>query len=79
MIRATFQVDSIQTIEKGDSVQKNITLLPFHESPSTGDPWDDQKFWIGSPSGEIILCVVDKDIWKDFDLEKKFHIDFSGV
>lgn len=79
MIRATFQVDNIQTVEDGDSVQKTITLLPFHESPSNPDPWDNQEFWIGSPTGEIKLCVVEKNIWKDFDLGKKFHVDFSEV
>ncbi len=51
-----------------------VVLIPVYSS----DPKSENaKFWAASPSGEIKLGVINPEVWKEFELDKEYYIDFT--
>lgn len=38
---------------------------------------ENTKFWKASPSGEIKLGTVNKDVWPHFELDAEYYVTFE--
>jgi hypothetical protein len=80
--RAKFKVTQITKMmgsrRVGDSYEpaelQNVTLSPVYgDDPSS----ENRKFWDASPSGKIELGILNKEAWKNFELDKEYYVDFT--
>lgn len=65
---------------KGPWVDENIQVheqrtVIFH--PVYGDSEENKKFFAATPSGEIKLGIINKDVWPFFELDKEYYITFE--
>lgn len=65
--------------ERGNNVyekveQRTVTLHPVYDDRPGSE---NKKFWDATPSGEIRLGTVNPAVWKLFELDKEYYVDFS--
>lgn len=82
-VRAKFKVQSIKRTmgsmpKDGKYVPTEMWTLEMSPVYGNGDPeHENTKFWAASPSGSLVLSVVNKAAVDQFDLEQEYYIDFT--
>lgn len=73
--RAKFQCQRIEEMKYlgGQSTKVVLTAVTTYNSP------EDKPFWDATPSGEIILNIVNEAAVKQFTPGKKYYVDFTEV
>lgn len=62
--------DNVETME-----QRTIIMRPVY---GNGDPnHENTKFWKASPTGELRLGTVNKEVWPQFELGKEYYLTFE--
>jgi hypothetical protein len=73
-VRAKFKVQSIERTESysgGEVV--TIKMAPvYSQDPES----ENRKFWEASPSGSLLLAVINQQAAEQFILGKEYYLDF---
>lgn len=57
---------------------KEMRTMIFQPVYGNSDPnHENTKFWKSSPSGELRLGTVNKEVWPQFELGKEYYLDFT--
>ena len=80
MVRAKFRLDSVKITKGGRKVSENkYESTPSHElefnAVYQGSPEND-KFFLSTPSGKLVMNVVNKEANDQFEIGKEYYIDF---
>jgi hypothetical protein len=84
MVRVKFKVTEIHRTMGAKYVQteKGRDLVPcevrtVRMQPVAGNNAENEKFWSGTPRGQIEITCVNADAVKLFDLAREFYVEFS--
>lgn len=68
--KGPWQGDNVETLE-----MRTIIMNPVY---GNGDPeHENTQFWKASPSGELRLGCVNKEVWPQFELGKEYYLTFE--
>jgi hypothetical protein len=86
-VRAKFVVKSVERVVYNTSARDPVTrsyvtipgeaqTIKLEPVSADGNP-ENAKFYAATPSGNISLTVVRKDVGDTFDLNKMYYVDFT--
>lgn len=73
-IRAKFRVQSV-TRQAGWGGAKECNIIKLH--PVTSGSEENKSFYASTPSGQIEMGVVHKEVSDQFDIGQEFYVDFT--
>jgi hypothetical protein len=73
-VRAKFKVQSIERVEAYGGEAVTIKMGPVYSSSPDSE---NHAFWKATPSGNIILSVINPEAAAQFELGKEYYIDFT--
>lgn len=74
-VRAKFKVDSYETTIDWRDKTKEVRAIKL--SPVVGGSKENDSFYAATPSGNIVLSIINEDAWKNFELGKEYYVDFT--
>lgn len=75
-VRAKFKVQSV-TKQAGWGGHKELHTVRLQ--PVTSGSEENKSFYASTPSGQIEIGVVSKEIGEGFEIGKEFYVDFIAV
>lgn len=55
-----------------------MRTLIFQPVYASNDPnHENYKFWKATPSGELRMGTVNKEVWPQFELGREYYLDFT--
>jgi hypothetical protein len=70
-VRAKFKCVSKNTVQYSDG-DAQIFLLPVSEGSE-----ENEKFYSGTPAGQIELLTINEEAAKQFIVNKEYYVDFT--
>lgn len=84
MVRVKFKVTEIQRTmgAKYVETEKGRDLVPcevrtIRMQPVAGNHAENEKFWSGTPRGQIEITCINAEAVEQFDLDREFFVEFS--
>jgi hypothetical protein len=67
-VRAKFQCDSVETVVNGGTVKLH---------PVTSGSKENEQFFKYTPSGSLVMGIVNLEALKQFEPGKSYYLDFT--
>jgi len=81
MVRAKFQLNSYTTTMhsgwKDGKSTPPVEVRTLNFTPVCYDTEENKQFWASTPTGSLQLGTVNQEVWKLFELNKSYYLDFT--